>query len=108
MGFSGRRAFRGDSRGTSVALWVGMKPILDITDQLTTVHGGRDLLAAGQNMQNYLDCFKQAQGKLNDGQQAAMTTAQSSSPTAGMTDMLSTGKTFQQDMKACAAKFPIK
>jgi hypothetical protein len=58
-------------------------------------------------MQNYVDCFKQAQGKLNDGQAAAMTTAQTS-PTAGMTDMLSAGRTFQQDVKACGAKFPIK
>jgi hypothetical protein len=87
-----------------------MKPILDITAQLDAVFGGNDtaLLQRGATMQSYLDCFKQAQNKLNSGQEAAMNTAQTSTPAAGMNQMIGAGGTFQKDMAACAAKFPIK
>jgi membrane protease subunit (stomatin/prohibitin family) len=83
-----------------------------ITDKLSIVHGGAktqaELMAGGQTMQGYLDCYKQAQDKSQTGQAAAMTKAQKGAVTEGMTDLLSVGKTLQGDMGACAAKFPIK
>ena len=83
-----------------------------ITDKLATVTGGAktdaELLAGGQTMKQYLDCFKGAQDKLNAGQAAAMTKAQGGSVSGGMTDLLAAGSTVQKDLAACAAKFPIK
>ena len=81
-----------------------------ITEELATVHGGDNdaqLIRRGRTMQQYLDCVKQAQGKLDDGQASAMTKAQTS-VAGGMTDMLAAGKTFQGDIGACGAKFPIR
>ena len=84
-----------------------------ITDKLATVTGGAaktqaELMAAGQNMQSYLDCYKKAQDTSQTGQAAAMAKAQKGAVNEGMTDLLSVGKTLQGDMAACAAKFPIK
>jgi hypothetical protein len=82
--------------------------MLDITSQLTSVHGGNaDLLRRGQVMQNYTNCVKTAQTALNTGNEASMAAAQTN-PTAGMTQMLGTGATFQRDMASCAKQFPIK
>ena len=83
-----------------------------ITDKLSIVHGGAktqaELMASGATMQQYLDCYKQAQDRSQTGQAAAMAKAQKGAVTEGMTDLLSVGKTLQGDMAACAAKFPIK
>jgi hypothetical protein len=82
--------------------------MIDITTQLITVHGGNaDLLARGAVMQQYTACVKGAQSTLNTGNEAAMATA-AKNPTQGMTQMLGAGRTFQQDMAACAKQFPIK
>lgn len=85
-----------------------MKPITDITDQLAIVHGGNaDLVRRAGTMQGYMDCFKQAQTKLNTGNEQAMSTARQNVQ-GGMTQMLGAGQTFQQDMASCAKQFPIK
>ena len=86
-----------------------MKKPQDITDQLAAVFGGNAaLMQQAATMQGYIDCTKDAQDKLNAGRAEAMSTAETKSPVAGMTQMVDAGKSFQQGMAACAKKFPLK
>ena len=85
-----------------------MKPIIDITDQLDAVHGGKDNLMGKLNtMNNYAKCQAQANGQFQQASEnlMAMGPAASGGTRGFALDMLQIGRDDQRQRADCAKLF---